>query len=1040
YWKVRNIQDAMKRFIKNPKVHPIIEKDSHETLPSKETTSSTPPPPVIPTTSTSLFPHRDSEEYRSDSLKQRDLSGSTSLLTATSNTKDPTSSRRSSYSKVTESRRGSAISIVSSSPPGIKRLKSTSQKPADLLIHFNGYSALIPIHGGIRNTIYRAVRSSDSQHVIIKCVQCDGPNDLVGGLLKSEYKLLKEIEVLCGNGPVSGIITAHDIVPFESTVTSGGGMGGLGMVMEDIGGFSLLSYIEKKTARFLERHAGVDPALLLSTGFHLAEILGIIKDVAASLQKLHDSSYLTAQSQEITTTAEGTLSFMSPEQTGRFNRSIDCRSDLYCLGGTFYYLLTGNRPFEDYETDELSIIHAHLARNIVPPCDRNIAIPVVVSDMVVKLMQKSPEDRYQTAKGLIADIDKYINESHTQAFVTFQLGEFDTASKFSLPDRLFGRDKELECMRQAFVQTCNLSIPHLFLVAGYSGIGKTRFVNEIIQYLTASRAVYITGKCDQIRNRPFSCFLQAFQSLLKRVLAGSEAEVQKYKTAFTDGIRNPKLLIQILPELKAVLSEKELRLSEEEELPLDTSHLFQEAVVDFVSVITSEQPLCIFVDDLQWGDHPTFQLLQALLLSQKVGTLFLIGSFRSNELSHKPLLRCCIEKLQADVPERMNLITLQNFDLSMTMEFVENCFKGKFDIDEITKLAVDCHEKTHGNPFHLGKLLQKLYEEKVIVCAIVYDEGTCNVHFKWSVDTKARTNFGSENILELVLDEMRNLDTNTNKLLQYASGIGNTFHLGLLRRVLPDWKISEIIMSLNTAIKSGIIYPATPWAGKLTPDMEDSFINELLETDNPRFRFSHDRMQEAAYESIPSEEVSSVEWTIGIVWLDATEVKSVENDNLFEGAEHLEKALQNETFRDLLTKDLIDVAGMALLYAGMRAFQGHAMQAVIKYLSCALKIIGEQGWRKGSVLNDLLFDAYYCGQRAAVAIGDSAFRVKMFQQIDGHVDDPLMKAKALLTEAEGLVNDGDELCQKRCFEAMNLLGVFLPKKVSPLRTVASVLE
>ncbi|KAJ3305989.1 hypothetical protein HDU76_004915, partial [Blyttiomyces sp. JEL0837] len=945
---------------------------------------------------------------------------------------------------------GSSLNITADAGTGLAPMKSVKSD-----IRIPGFSNATALYVGAKGgLIFRAVRDDDNKPVILKYTRCKNPNDIAVGMLKAEYSILKEVQSSSNTNGL--IIKAYDMAVF--------GLGAC-LVLEDIGGMSLTEWVETKRS-FVVNRKGFGPRL--ATGFFVSEVLEIVRDCAAALQLLHGckiihkditpnnvivamdeitlvsqvidlsvASHVSTQA-EISTTLEGTLSFMSPEQTGRFNRRLDYRSDLYGLGATMYFLLTGDRPFQEFEIDELSIIHAHLARPLIPPAERDPKIPSIVSELVYKLMKKSPEERYQTAAGLKSDLDILLQECLKQSdkevfdLSPFALGKYDGKCLFSLPESLFGRDNEIKLLQEAFRKTCQTSTPSLCLVTGYSGIGKTRFVNEIAQDVTAVRANYVTGKCDQIRNRPLSCFLQGFQSLIKRQLAATDEEIERLKTSVSTEVRHLSLLLQVMPELKAIVDASSISASSE---ALSDSSLFlQEAFVDLVAVLTEDRPLCMFIDDLQWGDYPTFQLMQSFVKSPKVKRFFLIGAYRVNELASNAFLKAAIEKLKSDVPELVREVALNNFDLINTQQYIKSCFNGSFEENALAAMSELIYIKSRGNPYHLGKLLERLYEDKMIYVSY-QDTPEGNVKFLWHANIKAIENLADENILQLVIHDMKHLDSSTKSVLQFASAIGNVFSLTLLRQSLAQRNVKDILLSLNQAINAGIIRPLTAWSAKLRVDMDEVFLDNLIQTDNPQFRWTHDQVQQAVYESIESDNVAAVEWAIADAWC-----RSKLNDNddvlaVFEAAEHFVRSMNNINFRNSVSDENVRLAGTSLMRAGFKAYSGGAMDSAIKYFGLAFDLIGEHGWVNESKLKESFLEAHFCAQRAAVYMKDHNFRVKIFNSIVLHVESPLLRARAHAIEADGLEMEFKPECVERCHQALELLGHHLPKASTCQRLV-----
>ncbi|KAJ3327137.1 hypothetical protein HDU76_012341 [Blyttiomyces sp. JEL0837] len=933
----------------------------------------------------------------------------------------------------------------------IERQTSINEGPENVLQSADSNDDIVPgykdatiIFSNEHLVVYRARRATDEKPFMLKYVVCNDPQDVVVVMLKAEYRLLKELEESCCP---FGLIKAEDMIFLGK---------GAVLVVEDIGGTSLTQWVESRQG-FLVDRKGWGPRL--STGFFLNEVLTIVKNCAVTLEKLHGQKYIhkditpnniitvfrrkhfetrlidlsvachLSTQAELSSAMEGTLAYIPPEQTG----------------ATFYFLLTGLRPFQDFETDELSIIHAHLARPVIPPHVVDSRIPKIISEMVLKLMQKAPEERYQTASGISADIDRYVDEcfqtSPEYLLVDgheFTLGEFDIANRFSVPEKLYGRSKEVELLSKVFRQTCQLNIPSVFWVAGYSGIGKTRFVNEILKDVTGAKGIYITGKCNQIRNRPLSCFIQSFQSLIKKILASSPEEVARYKTLFTSDIRQPRLIIEVLPEIVGVLESP----PDVNDGLSEASAMLNEALIDFISVVTKQSPLCIFVDDLQWGDHPTFLLFQAFAKSSKAGRLFLIGAYRSNELSEKPLLKASIDQIYYDVPERVTSVELGNFDLKTTVQFVADSFKGELSLDDGDMLGHIVFEKTRGNPYHMCKLLDRLYDDRFI-SGSTERSGDGALHFKWSINFQAiqETDSLSDNIIELLFRDLKQLNAETLKLLQYAAGIGSTFTYSILSKALDPMTPNDIIPCINHAILACIIKPITSWSARLTVEMDEAFLQTLQETDGLQFQWAHDRMEQAVYESIPPSEVPMLEWAVAKAWMSLSK-ENAESEVLYEAAEHFYKAFEREEFRSTLQQSDIDFAALTLIQAGSKAYQSTAMQAVIKYNRMAFLMLGERIWRPSANLTKVAFESHYQALKAAIYVGNADFRAQTFDAIMTHVDLPLQRAKALLAEAEGLETHHNPLCLDRCLEALAVLGLKFPRKgstMSIIRTCAKFL-
>src|SRR5262247_2884458 len=338
-------------------------------------------------------------------------------------------------------------------------------------------------------------------------------------------------------------------------------------------------------------------------------------------------------------TIAGTLAYMAPEQTGRMNRSIDSRSDLYALGVTFYQMLTGALPFT--AADPMEWVHCHLARQPVAPAERRNESPRAVSAIVMKLLEKRAEDRYQTAPGLESDLRRCQAEWEAQRRIDdFPLGEHDTPDRLLIPEKLYGRRREVETLLAAFDRVVSGGAPELVLVAGYSGIGKSSVVNELQPVLLPPRGLFASGKFDQYkRDIPYSTLAQAFQNLIRPLLGRSEADLASWREALREALGpNAGLIADLVPEVKLIIGEPP---PVPELPPQDAQRRFQMVFRQFIGVFARpEHPLALFLDDLQWLDAATLDLLEDLLSRSALRNLCLIGAYRDNEVTAAhPLLR-----------------------------------------------------------------------------------------------------------------------------------------------------------------------------------------------------------------------------------------------------------------------------------------------------------------------------------------------------------------------------------------------------------------
>ena len=416
------------------------------------------------------------------------------------------------------------------------------------------------------------------------------------------------------------------------------------------------------------------------------------------------------QSPEPPETIAGTLAYMAPEQTGRMNRSIDSRSDLYALGITLYQMLTGALPFT--AADPMEWVHCHVARKPVPPSERLPTIPKPVSAIVMKLLAKTAEERYQTAAGVESDLRRCLADWETKRRIDeFPLGEHDTPDRLLMPEKLYGRARETEILLASFDRVVAGGGTELVLVSGYSGIGKSSVVNELHKPLVPPRGLFAVGKFDQYkRDIPYATLAQAFQSLIRPLLGKNEAELHIWRDALQEALGpNALLVVDLIPELKLIIGEQP---PVPVLPPQDAQRRFQLVFRRFISVFARPQhPLALFLDDLQWLDAATLDLFANLLTEPDVTHLMLIGAYRDNELaSAHPLMRKleAIRTAGAAVQE-IALAPLSRQDLEQLIADSLRCAP-----ERAASLAELVHEKTAGNPFFAIQFLYSLAEEGLL--------------------------------------------------------------------------------------------------------------------------------------------------------------------------------------------------------------------------------------------------------------------------------------------------------------------------------------
>ncbi len=599
----------------------------------------------------------------------------------------------------------------------------------------------------------------------------------------------------------------------------------------------------------------------------------------------------------------GTLAYMAPEQTGRMNRSVDSRSDLYSLGVTLYQTLTGSLPFT--ASDPMEWIHCHIARKPAPPNERLKNVPATVSAIIMKLLAKTAEERYQTAAGVERDFRRCLAEWQTRRRIgEFPLGERDTPDHLVIPEKLYGRAREIETLLAAFDRVVAGGAPELVLVAGYSGIGKSSVVNELHKPLVPPRGLFASGKFDQYkRDIPYATLAQAFQSLVRPLLGKGEAELARWRDAFREALGpNGRLIADLVPELALIMGDQPPVPALP---PQEAQRRFQLVLRRFIAVFARpEHPLALFLDDLQWLDAATLDLLEDLLSQPDVRHLMLIGAYRDNEVgSTHPLMRKLesIRRAGAIVHEIV-LAPLAPEDLERLICDSLNC-----DSERGAPLAQLVHEKTVGNPFFAIQFISELAEEALLT----FDYSAA----RWSWDVNRIHAKGyTDNVVDLVLGRLSRLPDDTQEALQQLACLGNSAEFGLMRLVYHD-SHEEMHVRLWQAVRAGLIFRA-----------------------ETSYRFLHDRVQEAAYSQIPESSRAAAHLRVGRLLAERSPRSEIEEkifdivNQLNRGSNLIASAAERTHLAELN------------LIAGRRAKASTAYASALNYLAAGRALLPVDGW------------------------------------------------------------------------------------------------
>lgn len=600
----------------------------------------------------------------------------------------------------------------------------------------------------------------------------------------------------------------------------------------------------------------------------------------------------------------GSLPYMAPEQTGRMNRSVDCRSDLYSLGVTFYQMLIGALPFTG--SDPLEWIHCHIARKAIPPVEKSQNLPEPISQIVMKLLAKSAEERYQTAAGLEHDLQHCLAAWANHGRIDpFELGTNDTPDRLLIPEKLYGRALQIEALLASFDRAVKSGTPRLVLVAGYSGVGKSSLVQELHKALVPSRGQLVSGKFDQLkRDVPYVTLVQTFQSLVRPLLSKSEGELATWRQALREALgANGRLMAELIPDLSLIIGEQPAVA----ELPARQAQIrFQLVLRRFIGVFARRtHPLVLFLDDLQWHDAATLDLIEDLLTQSDLH-LLLIGAYRSNELdAGHPLKRKLDSIRRADVNfEEITLSPLTADDVAQLVADTLRC--GPKRAAPLAKLV---HQKTMGNPFFAIQFLSELAEEQLLT----FDHESAR--WRWDLE-RIHAKAYTENVVELMLGKLIRLPEETQDALQQLACFGNIAGTAEL----------AIVLEISQEQVHATLWPA--------------IRQELIARHGTAYRFLHDRVQEAAYLLVPESSRAPAHLRIGRML-----------------AAHVPAHKREEAIFDIVSQLNRGVALIASgqereqlaelnLVAGQRARASAAYASALTYFTVGAALLAEHSWRR----------------------------------------------------------------------------------------------
>ncbi|MEM7184849.1 MAG: serine/threonine-protein kinase PknK, partial [Spirochaetota bacterium] len=836
------------------------------------------------------------------------------------------------------------------------------------------------VYTGKKSKVFRGQK--ENAKVIIKTLVNPYTDTAGNQRLKREFGLQKKLDL-------AGVVKALAMVQYENSHA---------LVFEDIGGESLDKIFQNnkvKLESFLD--IAIRCAEILRE-VHNSQIIhkdikphNFIYNSSTKTLKLTDFGSASIFSKEkpsiLMEKLEGTLAYISPEQTGRMNRSVDYRTDYYSLGVSFYQLLAGRLPFAFEEAMEM--IHAHMA--VIPISLESFGVAQIVSSIVAKLMHKNVEDRYQSADGLLYDLKQFQERISQPSILVnqytfhFDLGQHDVSLRFTIPEKLYGREEEVQKLYEVYKQVTTGS-SRLMLVSGVSGIGKTALVKELHKPITDDRGHFISGKFDVLRRDiPYSAIVHSFKSLINQILAENIETLTKWKAMLSESLGvNGKVITDVLPELELILGPQ----PEVIELGfVEAQNRFHSVFQAFVKCFAKEEhSLVIFLDDLQWADTSSIHLIKTLYTSYDIDHLFFILSYRINEVNAAHPFKLMLDELK-ELGKDITEIALTPLSLSSVNELV--CETLSVSVNETQELASVMYRKTSGNTFFVISLLLELYRKDLVYRGL--NEWKHDIEKIQEVDI-------SDNVIELLVDRMNQIELKVKEALKFLSCIGNEFSIGMYHDTVGQVEFESMDV-LGQLVNYG-------------------FLSQGYE----KVSFVHDKVKEAAYGLVSENERENYHYQIGKYYLERVNLET-ENleDSVFAIVNQWNQgiALVSEEEKS----QLIDLN----ILAGDKAMASAAYETALHLMRIAKQLLTENSWKQNY---EKTFDIYLKLAKLNYLNSDPQEAERLFEILIDNCKTDLEKAKISEIKIPFYISQNKpKQAMKEGLESLAALGIAFSKSL-----------
>lgn len=892
-------------------------------------------------------------------------------------------------------------------------------------ISLKGYKIFAQLRESIKTIVYRGERIKDCQKVTIEFFKHQYPTISELNQFRNQYIITKNLNL-------PGAIATYSLESYGN---------GLALIMEDFSGIPLSNY-------FADNHYCESLTQHLDEFWQIALQITQILDQFSQHQIVHQKlqpqnilinpdtkqikiidfslAVLLPKNRELWrnfSSFEDTLAYIAPEQTGRMNRGIDYRSDFYAVGVTFYQLLTGQLPFNN--TDAMELVHSHLAIAPIVPQKLNPQIPQVLSAIILKLMAKNPEDRYQTALGLKYDLEKCQQQwQKYQCITDFTLGKRDLSDRLNISQRLYGRKQELELLFAAYQRVCRGN-REMLLVSGGAGIGKTALIHHLHQPILRQQGYFIEGKFDQFqRNQPLSAIVEALSHLISQLQLETSTRLEHWRKLLAAALGdNGQIIIDVFPELEQIIGKQPVVAELE---PTSAQNRFNVTFSKFIRAFaTAEHPLVIFLDDLQWADLASLKLIQLLIEDCDTKYFLLIGAYRHNEVNSSHPLMWQLEDINRQIRTvedgavAVNYLNLTPLDLPALNSMIADILSCSENLAQ--PLTEIIWQKTRGNPFFTRELLYFLHQEDLI--SFDRQQGC------WQCDiAKVRVLAISDDVVEFMSNRIGELSDRTQQVLKIAACMGDRFNLTTLAIACKQSEVDTAI-DLRQALTEGFILPVSE-IYQLGDDFQPP-VNNKIDGVIP-YQFLHDRVQQAAYSLITQREKIITHYQIGHLLLDRTSPEAKET-NIFAIVNHLNLAV--ELIDDAAEKKRLAELNLT---AGMKAKDAIAYDHAWNYFSTGLKLLPPHAWQNQY---DLTLTLSLATAEAAYLKGDLAQMDELVTDILTHGRSLLDRVKAYEIRIQAQIAQGKPLeAVEIALEVLKTLGIKFPLKPSKLRILLALVK